>query len=567
MAREFRLPTARTFALEGAARLSSTVPDDQIDRLLGYSGPVVATSSAHLAGAPQDRASSALDGDPNTAWVTPFTGVVDEYVNVDLPAPTTLSTLNLQIVADGRHSVPTKLTIRNEAGETREVDVPAVADQSVPNGSVAAPVQFPALTGKTFRVTIAAVRDVRTHEWYCECDLLMPAGIAELGIPGVDPIRMPAQIPEQCRNDLVTIDGKPVPVRVVGSTADALALSPLRVLACAGVGLPATTTLGAGAHVLRTQQGNRHGFDVDTVSMSSLAGGQPWFRSTDLAAGSAPATSGTSPAGPGAGAASPSQGASGSTPKVSTPKVRVVENGRASVRARVTGLDQPQWVTLGQSVNPGWKATVNGRDIGESRLVDGYANGWLVSPTKGGVADITFTWVPQQTVNRALAVSVIAVVLCLVLVIVGSVRRRRRRAESGVAVAPDSSAALDIRPVLASPLVATGTGGWWRTTIAVVLAGLLGALAVTPWVGVVLALAVLLVMLRPRWRALLTIVPIVALMVCGAYIAAKQWHSHLPATFEWPTFFAPVRTVGWIAVVFLAGDAIVELVRRRRAAR
>ena len=38
----------------------------------------------------------------------------------------------------------------------------------------------------------------------------------------------------------------------------------------------------------------------------------------------------------------------------------------------------------------------------------------------------------------------------------------------------------------------------------------------------------------------------------------------MPATFEWPTFFWQVRTLGWIAIVFLAGDALVEIVRTHR---
>ena len=78
------------------------------------------------------------------------------------------------------------------------------------------------------------------------------------------------------------------------------------------------------------------------------------------------------------------------------------------------------------------------------------------------------------------------------------------------------------------------------------------------------AAAVLLVLLRPRWRPVLSLLPAFALAGCGAYIAAKQWHTHLPAMFEWPTFFWQVRTLGWIAIVFLAGDAVVEIVRTAR---
>ena len=63
---------------------------------------------------------------------------------------------------------------------------------------------------------------------------------------------------------------------------------------------------------------------------------------------------------------------------------------------------------------------------------------------------------------------------------------------------------------------------------------------------------------------LLSLLPAVMLAACGAYIAAKQWHTSFPPTFEWPTFFSRVRTLGWMSVLFLAGDALVEIVRSRR---
>ena len=268
MVRKFALPTSRSFGIGGDVRLSPNLADDRTDRLLGYEGPVVATSSEHLSGAPQDRASAALDQDPSTAWVTPFSTVDGQYVNVALPAPITVDHLDLQLVADGLHSVPTKLEISNDAGEKRTVVVPPVPDGTTPNATVAAPVQFPAITGSRFRVTVEDVRVVTTHEWYCECDLTMPVGIAELGIPGLPAVRVPATLPDECRNDLITIHDQSVPVRVVGSTAAAIALEPLTLVSCRDGGVP-TVTLDAGVHVLRTQPGNRFGFDVDRLTMAS----------------------------------------------------------------------------------------------------------------------------------------------------------------------------------------------------------------------------------------------------------------------------------------------------------
>ena len=116
LVRKFALPTSRSFGVGGDVRLSPYLPDDRTDRLLGYDGPVVATSSEHLSGAPQDRASAALDQDPATAWVTPFSTVDGQYVNVALPAPITVDHLDLQLVADGLHSVPTQARDQQRRG-------------------------------------------------------------------------------------------------------------------------------------------------------------------------------------------------------------------------------------------------------------------------------------------------------------------------------------------------------------------------------------------------------------------------------------------------------------------
>jgi hypothetical protein len=252
-------------------------------------------------------------------------------------------------------------------------------------------------------------------------------------------------------------------------------------------------------------------------------------------------------------------------PSEPAPKVKVLESGRAKTTVRVTGATKPFWLVLGQSNNLGWRATADGKELGESTLADGYGNGWLVQPTKSGVAfDVSIEWVPQRTVNRAIALSSISVLACLAILGASSLRRRRRRKE-GVLV-DEIQPAADAE--LVSPMAAFGRRpGWFGITIATLLALVAASIFVTPWVGVLFAASVLLVFLRPRWRPLLSLLPAFALAGCGAYIAVKQWHVRFPANFEWPTFFWQVRTLGWIAIVFLAGDALIEIVRTRVAYR
>ena len=101
LARVFALPTPRTFTLGGTARLDPTAPDRALDTLLGPSR-VTATSSEHLAGDVRFRAASAIDGDPATAWNTPFVAPTGQWIEFRGPTPVSVDRLDLQVVADGQ---------------------------------------------------------------------------------------------------------------------------------------------------------------------------------------------------------------------------------------------------------------------------------------------------------------------------------------------------------------------------------------------------------------------------------------------------------------------------------
>src|SRR5262249_58799657 len=93
---------------------------------------------------------------------------------------------------------------------------------------------------------------------------------------------------------------------------------------------------------------------------------------------------------------------------------------------------------------------VDGHDIGEGKLVNGYANGWRVDP-KGRAFDVTLTWTPQRTVWIALAISGATMLLCTALALGLLSRRRRAVAE------PASGTAFDAPPAFRWPFAAAGT--------------------------------------------------------------------------------------------------------------
>ena len=91
-------------------------------------------------------------------------------------------------------------------------------------------------------------------------------------------------------------------------------------------------------------------------------------------------------------------------------KLVVTSSGRTKTKVRITGATKPFWLVMGQSSKVGWRATVDGKELGESTLTDAYENGWLVRPDgAGGAIEATMEWVPQRTVNRAIALSIVGV--------------------------------------------------------------------------------------------------------------------------------------------------------------
>ena len=181
-----------------------------------------------LAGTLTASGRAAVDGDPATAWQTAFGGAVGAAVTVHAGAPLTVDHLDLQIVNDGHHSVPTAITVA-AGGEQREVTLPPVPEEETP---VAVPVSFAPLTGNDLTVTIAAVESRTTIDRRYGEPVQLPAAIAELGLPGYTPPPVPSTFSTRCYTDRLTVDGGPVPFRLEGNTAAALAGGALTIEPC-----------------------------------------------------------------------------------------------------------------------------------------------------------------------------------------------------------------------------------------------------------------------------------------------------------------------------------------------
>ena len=149
--------------------------------------------------------------------------------------PTPLDHLDLQIVADGRHSVPTRLGIEADGKRVATIDLPAVPDGATLGDTVSVPVDLPEPVVATdapghhrrgARGAHAPVEPPRAPT--------MPVGIAELGWG--DPTATPATgvFTSGCRRDLLTVDGDPVGIVVRGTMAAAATGGALAITTCSG---------------------------------------------------------------------------------------------------------------------------------------------------------------------------------------------------------------------------------------------------------------------------------------------------------------------------------------------
>lgn len=504
--RRFVIPDSRGFALSGTARVNANGSDSLLDAVLGTVAPGARfESSGHLAGDVDARASRAFDGDGATAWSAPMGRQDGQFVDVALAAPVTVDHVDLTIVADGLHSVPTRMHLEADGGQTRALDLPALADAPRAGATTRVTLTFAPVRGRFLRLVVdRARRETPTQPRVIEAHI-PPVAIAEVGLAGVPTPTAPVAVPGACRDDLLTLDARPVPIRLLGSPA--AARRGLAVEACG-----AALVLQTGSHHLSARAGLDTGIDVDRVVLASDATGRP-------------------------GAVTPL----GAPLRTSGASVRVTKSAPTSLELSVTTNGAPFWLTLGQSHSAGWKATTATGSLGRSQLVDGYANGWLIRPTRAGTMKVSLVWTPQRTVWIGLGISLLAVLVCIGIVMVGALRRR------DVRVVAASGPELTTRPVLVSPFAypAGPPLGWATTAIVAGSAILLTAAVSRPWIGLVAG--------------------------AGALVAARLSPMRLLVSLTAPVVLALSRItqtpeLAWLALALLAVDLACGALRPRRRA-
>ncbi len=212
---------------------------------------------------------------------------------------------------------------------------------------------------------------------------------------------------------------------------------------------------------------------------------------------------------------------------------------------------------LGQSLSPGWAAKATGLgSLGKPQLVDGYANGWLITPTSA-TFDVSLDWTAAEPG-------------------LGGHRDLRRRvahlpadgAAPGAGPAADRSGndplpGSEAAPVLISPLARdAGRVPIVRGAIAVLVSAGLAFALITPVAGLVVLAMTVAALLVPRGRLLLRIGSVAALAASAAYVFEVQARYNLPETGQWVQAFHRVATISWLAAGLIVADVLVGWARR-----
>ena len=515
----------------GTIRLADETPDELVDRLIGRPGAnergVTATSSSRLPGSLDARASSALDGDPSTAWVPALGSQVGQFARFEFGRVVTTDFLDLTIIADGFHSIPTRLELTNDTGESQVVEVPPPAAQTARGGTSEVRVPLPAsFSGRTIEIAVDAVESKTTIDYFSRALVELPVGIAEFGFSGGEVVpEAPAQMSEECRPGLLTLDGEDLALEITGSTDDATARNPLSFRACDN-----PVQLVEGDHAVTTTPGAETGLDVDRVVIDRVLLGDPTASDPERDRG---------------------------------PEVGATETSRSSLDVVLRDVDDPFFVVLGESFSESWKAEADADaevDISSPIRVNGFATAWYVEPTAstGSTIQMSLRWTPQRWATAAQRFSFAAAILCVALLLVGRRTRELEVADPPPALERVPTLVLSWdHPARALELVPT-------VTVSLIV-GLLGALFIDPVMGPLLACLAIVMGLRPAFRALLPIAAAGSIVLGGALTVAFQMWRQYPPGFGWASNYESLHVLGWIGVGLLALNTVLEVVAARSA--
>ncbi len=147
MVRRLTLPRAMSTDAAVTLRLDRRATDDVLASL---TGETAATSSKRLTGNPDATGWHAVDGNPATAWTSPFVDPVGSTLTVALDPAVPATSLTIHQAVDDVHSVITGMRV-TIGDQTVDLDVPA------PDAGGASTVTLPAVAAPSMTVDVTSI--------------------------------------------------------------------------------------------------------------------------------------------------------------------------------------------------------------------------------------------------------------------------------------------------------------------------------------------------------------------------------------------------------------------------
>ncbi len=495
LARSFVLGSGRTFTPSVAARIDQRADDSTLARLFGWSGTV---SNRRLTGVPAMGGWAATDGNADTSWVSPFDHAIGSTLTVPLAAAQTTTSLTLRQPVSEQLATITEVEVRSDSSATT-VPVPT------PDADGVSTLVFPGVAGHVLTITVTATNDASTIDRRYGLPVRLPVGVAELSGAGIVAASLPSTLDTGCVNDLLTVDGNALAVRLSGSTSDLFTDHDATVSLCDAP----TLQLSATEHILRSVAGLETGIDINRVVVRSAA-----------------------------------PTAVERTQRL-TSKATVVSTGRSSRSVHVDACPSGCWLVFGEGFNIGWTADADGASLGRQQPVDGGFNGWYLPPSTQG-RDVQLTWQGQSTLNKGLLITALSLLACLGLIWFD--RKRRDPIE----FAPPLLAHLWGPPTI-GPLRSIRSAG--LTSIAA--ATILGGLVIAPLWGVICGTIALVCVGALRRPHLLGVVAIGMVIYIGWAMVYRVWRLHPFENAGWPLVFGDLHRLGMAVVVLLVAGVCV----------
>jgi arabinofuranan 3-O-arabinosyltransferase len=391
LARKFTIPDAASYSFAATASLRRS--DSAWPTLLRGTG-VRVTVTPQADGDPATGPGALVDGDPSTTWVATS---AQPTIDLRLPRPTTVSRLGMTLNLGAAASRPTRVFVSAPGHRGRVVDIDDRGRGRLPGWKV-----------QRLRIRVESTDPTPAFSEQGGKFVELPPGISELKING-RPLT---------RNVFHTVSvpcGKAPRLDVGGAIYDTSLRANARNL-LRGRTVPlqlcgrATGLLSGDQTVIGAPTS---GLRVDSVTLTRV----------------------------------------GATLPQGTPVEVDRDSSGDPTSLHVPPRSAQTVVSLPQNINPGWVATLDGKDLPTQR-VDGWKQGWLLPAGAAGIVHLHFA--PTRVFDALLIAGVLLVGL---VVLAASPLGRRRRAADLPALVTGRTGVVDMVLVVAAAGLLTGYAG------------------------------------------------------------------------------------------------------------